>query len=98
MLTLDQVKLKSHKRLIGLHPVLKAAMEALIERSYARGVNIVITQGLRTIEEQNALYAHVVQNPGLLSLTQRAAPVTTTLDLLLTLRCCCQMGNRCLGI
>ncbi|MEK8215487.1 M15 family metallopeptidase [Paenibacillus sp. FSL L8-0463] len=64
MLTLDQVKLKSHKHLIGLHPVLAAATVALIERCYARGVNIIITQGLRTIEEQNALYAQGRTKPG----------------------------------
>jgi peptidoglycan LD-endopeptidase CwlK len=64
MLTLDQVKLKSHKRLIGLHPVVVAATVALIERCYARGVNIVITQGLRTLAEQNALYAQGRTKPG----------------------------------
>ncbi|OKP91341.1 M15 family metallopeptidase [Paenibacillus sp. P32E] len=63
-LTLDQVKLKSQARIVGLHPVLVAATVALIERSYARGVNIVITQGLRTIAEQDALYAQGRTNPG----------------------------------
>jgi peptidoglycan LD-endopeptidase CwlK len=56
-LTLEQVKAKSAARISGLHPVVKAATLALIERCYARGVNIVITQGLRTIAEQDALYA-----------------------------------------
>lgn len=51
MLTLDQVKLKSQARLIGLHPVLVAATIALIERCYARGVDKIITQGLRSIAE-----------------------------------------------
>ncbi|GGF72738.1 hypothetical protein GCM10010912_17440 [Paenibacillus albidus] len=64
MLTLEQVKAKSSKRLVGLHPVVLAAAVALIERSYARGVNIVITQGLRTIEEQDALYAQGRTKPG----------------------------------
>ncbi|ASA20962.1 M15 family metallopeptidase [Paenibacillus donghaensis] len=64
MLTLEQVKEKSSKRLAGLHPVVLAAAVALIERSYARGVNIVITQGLRTIEEQDALYAQGRTKPG----------------------------------
>ncbi|MBW4083542.1 M15 family metallopeptidase [Paenibacillus sp. S150] len=63
-LTLDQVKLKSQARLVGLHPVLVAATVALIERCYARGVNIVITQGLRTIAEQDALYAQGRTKPG----------------------------------
>lgn len=57
MLTLDQVKLKSMPRMSGLHPVLVAGTMALIERCYARGVPIIITQGLRTIAEQNGLYA-----------------------------------------
>lgn len=57
MLTLDQVKLKSMPRMSGLHPVLMAATMALIERCYARGVPIIITQGLRTIADQNGLYA-----------------------------------------
>ncbi|MBT2287966.1 M15 family metallopeptidase [Paenibacillus albidus] len=64
MLTLDQVKAKSSKRLIGLHPVVLAAAAALIERCYVRGVNIIITQGLRTIAEQDALYAQGRTNPG----------------------------------
>ncbi|OKP88384.1 hypothetical protein A3844_08425 [Paenibacillus helianthi] len=63
-LTLDHVKLKSQVRLVGLHPVLVAATVALIERCYARGVNIVITQGLRTIAEQDALYAQGRTKPG----------------------------------
>lgn len=64
MLTLDQVKLKSMPRLSGLHPVFVAGTVALIERCYARGVNIVITQGLRTIAEQDALYAQGRTKPG----------------------------------
>lgn len=57
MLTIEQVKLKSKARLVGLQPAVLAATNALIERSYARGVPIIITQGLRTKAEQNALYA-----------------------------------------
>ncbi|MEK4473368.1 M15 family metallopeptidase [Paenibacillus sp. FSL R7-0048] len=64
MLTLDQVKSKSSTRLIGLHPVVLAAATALIERCYARGVPILITQGLRTIAEQDALYAQGRTKPG----------------------------------
>ncbi|CQR51493.1 M15 family metallopeptidase [Paenibacillus riograndensis] len=64
MLTLEQVKAKSAKRLDGLQPVVKAAATALIERCYAREVNIVITQGLRTIAEQDALYAQGRTKPG----------------------------------
>lgn len=56
-LTLDYVKAKSAPKLTGLHPVVRQATERLIERSYARGVPILITQGLRSIAEQNALFA-----------------------------------------
>lgn len=57
MLTLDQVKSKSAGYLGKLHPVLRAGATELIERSYARGIPVVITQGMRTIAQQNALYA-----------------------------------------
>lgn len=57
MLTLDQVKSKSAGWLGNLHPVLLAGATELIRRSYASGIPILITQGMRTIAEQNALYA-----------------------------------------
>ncbi|WNS43887.1 M15 family metallopeptidase [Paenibacillus sp. MMS20-IR301] len=57
MLTLDQVKSKSAGWLGNLHPVLLAAATELIRRTYARGVPILITQGMRTVAQQNALYA-----------------------------------------
>lgn len=63
-LTLDQVLLKSKTRLVGLHPAVLAAATTLVKRCYVRGVYIVITQGLRTIEEQNALYAQGRTKPG----------------------------------
>ncbi|MGP0577383.1 M15 family metallopeptidase [Paenibacillus peoriae] len=56
-LMLEQIQKKSLNRLVGLNPVFKLVMEKLIERCYARGVWIVITQGLRTYAEQDALYA-----------------------------------------
>lgn len=56
-LTLEQVKAKSASKLSGLLPVDQLAAEALIEFAYAHGVPIVITQGLRTIPEQDGLYA-----------------------------------------
>lgn len=66
MLSLEQVKSKSAARLNGLHPVVKQAAELLIERCHARGVPIVITQGLRTIAEQNALYEQGRTKPGVI--------------------------------
>ncbi|GBF73037.1 hypothetical protein PA598K_01322 [Paenibacillus sp. 598K] len=64
MLTRDQVQSKSQARLSGLLPVVRLAAERLIDRCYARGVPIVITQGLRTIAEQDALYAQGRTKPG----------------------------------
>ncbi|WP_081671763.1 M15 family metallopeptidase [Paenibacillus antibioticophila] len=63
-LTLDYVKAKSASKLHGLHPVVRQATERLIERSFACGVPILITQGLRTIAEQDALYAQGRTKPG----------------------------------
>lgn len=66
MLTLDQVKLKSQSKLVGLQPLIVAATVALIERCYSRGVPIVITHGLRTYAEQDALYAQGRTKPGVI--------------------------------
>ncbi|MNV52067.1 Peptidoglycan L-alanyl-D-glutamate endopeptidase CwlK precursor [compost metagenome] len=49
---------------MGLHPIVGQATVKLIERCYARGVPIVITQGLRTIAEQSKLYAQGRTTPG----------------------------------
>ncbi|OMF48714.1 M15 family metallopeptidase [Paenibacillus peoriae] len=64
MLTLEQIQKKSLNRLVGLNPAFKLVMEKLIERCYARGVWIVITQGLRTYAEQDDLYAQGRTKPG----------------------------------
>lgn len=64
MLTLTQIKNKSAPRLTGLHPVVLAAANALIECCYTCGVPVQITQGLRTIAEQDALYAQGRTKPG----------------------------------
>ncbi|MBT2293444.1 M15 family metallopeptidase [Paenibacillus albidus] len=64
MPTLDEVNNKSAARLNGLNPAVRAGTVALIQRSYEKGVPIVITQGLRTIAEQNALYAQGRTKPG----------------------------------
>lgn len=64
MLTLEYVRSKSASKLAGLFPVVKAAAEALIDRCYNRGIPIVITQGLRTIAEQDELYALGRTKPG----------------------------------
>ena len=64
MLTQTQVKNKSASRLTGLHPVVRSAATALIERSYKLNIPILITQGLRTIAEQDALYGQGRTKPG----------------------------------
>ncbi|WP_339267376.1 M15 family metallopeptidase [Paenibacillus sp. FSL R5-0470] len=64
MLTLTQVKNKSASRLTNLHPVVRSAATALIERCHKLNIPILITQGLRTIAEQDALYAQGRTKPG----------------------------------
>ncbi|WP_313637820.1 M15 family metallopeptidase [Paenibacillus sp.] len=64
MLNLSQIKEKSRKRLTNLHPVVRSAATALIERCYKLNIPILITQGLRTIAEQDALYAQGRTKPG----------------------------------
>ncbi|WP_390904923.1 M15 family metallopeptidase [Paenibacillus polymyxa] len=79
-ITLELVKSKSATRLQGLLPVVRTATERLIERSFALGIPIVITQGLRTIAEQNELYAQGRTKPG---------PAITILVWLLIFPYCC---------
>ncbi|WP_025691967.1 M15 family metallopeptidase [Paenibacillus zanthoxyli] len=64
MLTLTQVQNKSSAKLAGLNPAVHAAAAALIERCYACGIPILITQGLRTMAEQDTLYAQGRTKPG----------------------------------
>ncbi|UNL92753.1 peptidase M15 [Paenibacillus polymyxa] len=63
-LTLEQVRAKSANRIAGLSDIQRKAAELLIDFAYACGVPIVITQGLRTIDEQNGLYAQGRSKPG----------------------------------
>ena len=64
MLTLEQVEIKSEVRLKGLNPVLAAFSKELIRQCFRKGVPILITQGMRTIAEQNDLYAQGRSKPG----------------------------------
>ncbi|HEY4431876.1 MAG TPA: M15 family metallopeptidase [Paenibacillus sp.] len=64
MLTLSQIRNKSALRLTNLHPVVRSAATALIEHCYKLNIPILITQGLRTIAEQDALYAQGRTKPG----------------------------------
>lgn len=62
--TFEQVYAKSKSRVEKLHPVVARASKILIRLAYKQGINIVVVQGLRTIEEQNALYAQGRTKPG----------------------------------
>ncbi|QSF43570.1 M15 family metallopeptidase [Paenibacillus tianjinensis] len=64
MLTLEQVMNKSTSKIAGLHPILQEATKVLIENCYRKGICIQVTQGLRTIAEQDALYAQGRTKPG----------------------------------
>lgn len=63
-ISIAQVLAKSLPKLEGLHPILASATRAWIEMTYGVGVPIIITQGLRTIEYQNELYAKGRTAPG----------------------------------
>ena len=54
----------SEKRLGKLHPALAAAVRAAAADLAARGITIEVVQGLRTFEEQAALYAQGRTKPG----------------------------------
>jgi peptidoglycan LD-endopeptidase CwlK len=55
---------KAEVKLKGVHPVVYDKALQLIQNSYKRGVCIAITQGYRSIEEQNELYAQGRTKPG----------------------------------
>lgn len=52
------------QRLAKLHPVFAERVRRLLAKMEADGINILITQGLRTREEQDALYAQGRTKPG----------------------------------
>jgi len=54
----------SEKRLAALHPLLAERGRAMLDRCAQRGLALVVTQGLRTWEEQDALYAQGRTAPG----------------------------------
>ena len=55
---------KAEKKLQGVHPLVAGKARQLIEQAYKEGINVIITQGLRTVEEQNELYAQGRTKPG----------------------------------
>lgn len=55
---------RAEKKLVGVHPLVATKARQLIEQAYREGINVIITQGLRTVEEQNELYAQGRTKPG----------------------------------
>ena len=53
-------------RLSRLHPKLRSDVTIAIQKANSLGIDFRITQGLRTIDEQNALYAQGRTKPGLI--------------------------------
>lgn len=64
MIGLKELLEKAEKKLQGVHPLVAAKARQLIEQAYKERINVIITQGLRTIEEQNELYAQGRTKPG----------------------------------
>lgn len=56
-LTLAQIHAKSAKKIATLEQPLRTIATLLVDRCYARGIMILITEGKRTIHEQNVLYS-----------------------------------------
>ncbi|AKM20737.1 M15 family metallopeptidase [Geobacillus stearothermophilus] len=61
---LVELLFRAEKRLSGLHPLVADKARALIRKAYEEGIYIIITQGFRTVEEQNRLYALGRTKPG----------------------------------
>ena len=54
----------TEKRVALLHPTLRAELAEIIANIESKGIDIRITQGLRTIAEQDAIYAQGRTKPG----------------------------------
>jgi peptidoglycan LD-endopeptidase CwlK len=63
-LNLQELLNKAEKRLSLIHPELRLKARELIKRAYDKGIYVIVSQGLRTITEQNALYAQGRTAPG----------------------------------
>ncbi|WP_139491804.1 M15 family metallopeptidase [Brevibacillus dissolubilis] len=55
---------KSEPRLKGLHPKIRQAAQELIRRAHAQGIFVLITQGLRSMDQQAEIYAQGRTKPG----------------------------------
>ncbi|HZG59857.1 MAG TPA: M15 family metallopeptidase [Anoxybacillus sp.] len=61
---LKELSEKADKKLQGVHPLVAAKARQLVSLAFKEGISIIITQGLRTIKEQNELYAQGRTKPG----------------------------------
>ncbi|MCP1159470.1 M15 family metallopeptidase [Bacillus infantis] len=57
---------KAELKLRGVHPFVAAKALELVKKAHSKGIYIIVTQGLRTIAEQNALYAQGRSKPGII--------------------------------
>lgn len=59
MVSLETImkRMEKYGRFNNLHPAVEEGARELMKRSFARGIPIQITQGYRSINEQNSLYA-----------------------------------------
>lgn len=64
MIGLKELLEKADKKLAGVHPTVAAKARQLISLAYKEGIPIIITQGFRSIEEQNKLYEQGRTKPG----------------------------------
>jgi peptidoglycan LD-endopeptidase CwlK len=62
--TLQSLLDRADKKLVNVHPTVREKAIELIKRAYAQGINVLITQGFRSIAEQNELYAQGRTKPG----------------------------------
>ncbi|RJS59326.1 peptidoglycan-binding protein [Bacillus sp. PK3_68] len=63
-MNVNELLAKADRRLKDVHPLLAEKARELIRQAHSKGIYILITQGLRTIAEQNELYAQGREKPG----------------------------------
>jgi peptidoglycan L-alanyl-D-glutamate endopeptidase CwlK len=63
-ISLQELLAKADQKLQGVHPAVADKARQLITKAYNEGIYVVITQGYRSKEEQDALYAQGRTKPG----------------------------------
>jgi peptidoglycan L-alanyl-D-glutamate endopeptidase CwlK len=63
-ISLNELLEKADKKLQGVHPLVAAKARQLVSLAFKEGIKVIVTQGLRTIKEQNELYAQGRTKPG----------------------------------